>query len=256
MGTGEPREVSLGGPPGELVLNTSGDFLGATVGDRLEVRNLRDGASWHVTRPTGVQLLGLSSDGRWAAALRKLDEPISRTGSSYQLVAWRTFASSPRVTVELGPQRRVPGFECQVGMDQNVMRAGTVMVDLAKATVVQESKEDTGAPCGAIANATMRAMIDDRHLLVSDLYGVPLARLDHPARVRRAALADDGRRAVTLDERGVLRVWALTPRDLVAQACAERPQPLDDAMWTRELPATLTMDACGRPRAAVAASPP
>lgn len=253
-GAGEPHEVSLGGRPVDLVFDAVGDVLGATVGDRLEVRRLRDGGSWQVTLPEGVQLAGLSGDGRWAAVVRQLDEPISRAGYTYELVAWRTFASSPPVAVGLGRHLHVPGLGCQAGVDANVVRVGTTIVDLAKAVVVETPKGQAAEPCGAIASATIQATIDDHQVLVSDRNGVPLARLDHPAKIHRAALGDDGRRAVTLDERGVLRVWALAPRDLVAQACAELPQPLDDATWAQYLPATLTVDACGRARSGAGAS--
>jgi hypothetical protein len=253
IGASDARDVALGGRPVDLVFSGDGGILGATLDDRFEVRSLRDGAAWHVSLPPGAQLVGLSSDGRWAAAVRQLNGPISRGGDAYELVAWRTFSTVPSVSVMLGRHLHMPGFGCQVGADAGTMRVGEAIVDLGKATV-RPLERKMAQPCQAIVSATLQATVDERQVFVSDRLGRPLARLDHPAPVHGAALADDARRAVTVDERGVLRLWALAPRDLVAQACAEAPQPLDDATWAQYLPATLTVDACGRARSGAGAS--
>ena len=100
----------------------------------------------------------------------------------------------------------------------------------------------------------MTAAISESTLVVTDRQGQPYSRLEHPARIRRAALSVDGRQAATLDERGVLRLWPLPLRPLIAQACGRAPRPLTRDAWVRYLPAGLTKDACGREPAA--APPP
>ncbi|MEO5821523.1 MAG: TIR domain-containing protein [Vicinamibacteraceae bacterium] len=250
-----PLELALPGPPDALVLSADGEILGARVRDQLEIRNVR-GGSWHAPLPAGVERVGVSGDGRYAAVVRRLDGPPTRKGDAFELVAWRTFAASPPVSVDLGRDITTPGLDCQAGVEGAALRVGTAIVDLAKAVVVPAQAGATSRPCEAITSATTSATIDDRQLLVIDRLGVPIARLDHPAAIQRAALGSDGRYAATLDERGVVRLWALVPRDLVTQACAQAPSPLDEAAWARYLPPTLVVDACGRARPAAGAPPP
>lgn len=254
-GGGETREVALPGRPVELALDAHGGILAAAVDGRLELRNLRDGAAWHTALPDGVESIGLSSDGRWAAVVRKVVRPFARAGDAFELVAWRTFAAAPAVSIDLERHLSAPRLDCQAGVSGAALRVDGLIVDLATSKIAKAPDGATGGPCNAIASATLRAVIAGQQVTVSDRHDVPLARLDHPVTVQRAAVADDGRHAVTLDELGVLRMWALGSRDLVAQACAERPTPLDAAGWAA-LPPAIAVDACGRARPAADAAPP
>jgi hypothetical protein len=97
---------------------------------------------------------------------------------------------------------------------------------------------------------TLRAHIDDSFLIVADtLLDQPIARLDHPGQVPLATLSLDGRYAATLDEYGIVRIWALGQSQLIEQACSRGPRALGSEDWNRYMPSGALIDACDRNRA-------
>ncbi len=255
-GSRAPIEVPLPHAPDLLALSAHAEVVAATAGGMLEVRALPGGAAWRVTLPSGIEALRLSDDGRYALAIRHRPEPSNRIGDSYQLLRWRLFEETAPVVVQLGKHQNRPDLACATLADGSAVRVGDKVVDIAAAAAAPRPLAGFEGPCAApIASPSMTAAISESTLVVTDRQGQPYARLEHPAPIQRAALSVDGSQAATLDGRGVLRLWPLPLRPLIAQACGRAPRPLGRDAWVRYLPAGLTKDACGRPPADAAPPP-
>jgi hypothetical protein len=74
----------------------------------------------------------------------------------------------------------------------------------------------------------------------------PLAQLDHAADVQLSAASASGRTVASVDAGGVLQVFAVVPADLIAQACARGPRPLEAGLRTLLPAPAQAVDACGR----------
>jgi hypothetical protein len=136
-----------------------------------------------------------------------------------------------------------------VSEDALSIRAGGVRHPFVDGTTTLRVGSDDMTECSPPNASPVHVTFDGSQLLASDKHtGMPLTRLDHIARVLRASVSVDGRRVATVDERGIVHVFALDARSLVEQACARKPRSLTADEWMRYLGATTSTDACGRSR--------
>ena len=103
-----------------------------------------------------------------------------------------------------------------------------------------ECSPATGAP------QAWAAGISERQVAVLAPSAAAVARIDHAAKVLRAAVSTDGASAVTLDESGRVQLFAVAPKALIAQACQRQPAPLGAEIRALLPPSSQTVDACGR----------
>jgi hypothetical protein len=257
-GSAATREFATTQAQSVLALSARGDVLAAATTGGLQAWKLDSAERW-TSAPLRGPLLSLrvSDDGLYAIAVVRAAGEAKRAGHPYELLRWRLAGAPEPLTVALGHHLTPPDLACLVSSDGISLLAGAQRLDIAAAAASAPGRiwfSASAAACTAIAGGGLEASIEGEHLLITDAKrGQPIARLEHGAKVQLAALSADGRHAATLDEGGSVRVWALAPTDLIAQACARKPRALNAEAWARYMPAA-TGDACGRAREGDAAA--
>lgn len=242
-----------------LALSGRGEVLAAAYGATVQVWTAGGSAARSLPAAGRVAGLRLSDDGRYALAIVSTDDVAARAGSRLAVQRWRLDEASPPVTVPLGRALSVPDLGCRVSADGERLWVAGRWLPFGAAGASAPGDGDAGdEACAQIAGGGYSAALDERNVIVGEAAGGrAVSRLEHPAKVQAAALSADGRRAATVDDGGTLRLWALDPADLIAQACARGPRPLGAAAWAQYMQPALTHDACGRGRAdSAGATPP
>lgn len=218
-------------------------YASAPAGGIIHVWHRAGGRHWSMpvegTRTPST--MAVTRDGSAALAIVAHGE-ATRGGTPYQLLRWRMADSTNQaVVVELGRRLHPPASICEVLGDRGEARAEAV-----GASGIGVTRADM-AECGDTpAVSAWRIVENDRQATVFAPSGAVVARIDHAAKVLRAAVSVDGREAVTLDESGHVQRFAVEPKELIAQACLRQPAPLSDELRA-SLPAQAqAVDACGR----------
>jgi len=203
--------------PLHILLSQNGTLLATATETQVEVWKVADVeriSTFTVQRPPDV--VALSDDGATLAVVSH-DGPETRAGPVYMLTRWSLTSESEPTVKELGRNLTPPCVSVEmIGGDG---RIGLSQTD----------------PCGN--TATRQAAVE---LAVNAL------RLEHPASVQKDAMAPDNRCVATVDARGFVYVWALSPDDIVSEACSRRPRPLTAAQWEEYIGPRGPRDACGR----------
>jgi WD40 repeat protein len=247
----ERQELATLATPDAVALSARGDVVAASVRNTVQAWNLDTGK--HSTLPAeDSKLLDLrvSDDGQYVLGVA-IVQPASRTGYAYQLIRWSLASATEPVMVPLGRNLGAPQLRCFVSSDgSRIVLSSGQQVDIATAAASPSARSDIRASCApTIIGGTLQADIDGNSLVVTDTrLDLPIARLEHPRKIELAALSVDERYAVTSDEYGIVRIWAVDPGDLIAEACARHPHPLGPEDWSRYMPSGATIDACGRGR--------
>lgn len=257
---GSSIALAMAEKPGLLAFSVGsarGGKLAATVGDTLQVWTLASGERWQSNAvPEVIDALRLSDDGQYVLALTHDRAAATRTGLRFALLRWRLQAGQEPLRVALGSLLHAPDLDCLVSGDGTRLLVDGQPVDLTAAAAASAPPriEDRGQACRPSGSGSLQTVIAEKQVVISDVQrGLPLVRLEHPAQVLKAAIRADGAQAATLDDAGSLRIWALAPSDLIAQACARAPSELGAETFTRSMPAGATHDACGRPPRGTAA---
>ena len=253
-GAGKPRAFHSSGPASLVGLSAGGDYLVQQLGDGgLLVNRLSDAVgekrSWVPPLASQPSAIMISRDGSRVAALLVDGNAASRAGPLHTLVRMELSNPNKLTTVSLGRYLTPLTSLCMVSDDALSVRAGGVRHPFVGDTTTLNVGSDDMTECTPPNASPVHIAIDGSQLLASDEHtGKPLARLDHIASVLRASVSVDGRRVATVDEQGMVHVFALDARSLVEQACARRPRSLTADEWTQYLGATTSTDACGRSR--------
>ena len=227
-------------------LSHNAAYAVAQAGPQVHVWHLASMRHWTAPLQGRARALKVSSDGVWGLALLATDE-ASRAGAMHTLLRWRLADPADLTAVKLG--RYATGLDtlCMVSDDGLNVRAGGAWHRFAADTPLPAVTPDDLVACRPAAASALRLVRDGTRLGVANRNGEVLAQLEHPSPVAQAALGSDGRFVASVDESGRLRVFALRPADLVAQACARRPRPLPEDLRPLLPGRQPTVDACQRP---------
>jgi hypothetical protein len=261
-GAGKPRAIHGIGLASLVGLSAEGDYLVQQLGDGgMLVNHLSDADGDAVSDAVGEKYtwvpqlaakpsaIMISRDGSHVVALLVDDNAVSRAGPLHTLVRMGLSKPNELTTVSLGRYLTPLTSLCMVSDDAMFVRAGGVRHQFVDGTTALQVGSDDLTECTPPNPSPVHVALEGSQLVASDARtGKLLARLDHIAPVLRASVSADGRRVATVDERGIVHVFALDAHSLVEQACAREPRSLTAAEWTQYLGATTATDACGRSR--------
>jgi WD40 repeat protein len=214
-------------------------YASAPEGGTLHVWQRDKGEHWSVPIDSAPSTMAVTRDGRFALAA-VAHGTATRGGVPYQLLRWRLGDPEGKAVLELSRSLNPPVSICGVLAD-------TALVATTDGGALGVSRADV-AECSTTDDTTRNWLIaaNDRQVTVFAPSGADVARIDHAAKVLRAALSTDGREAVTLDETGRVQRFAVDPKDLLAQVCRRQPEQLGEGLRAT-LPAQVkAIDACGR----------
>ena len=180
----------------------------------------------------------MTRDGRFVLAAGGHGQE-TRSGREVELSRWNLSNPADRVAVTVGRHLNEPTSICSVlgASDDNEAAGAGVGVTAADF-----------AECGPATGASQAwaVGISERQVTVLAPSDRAVARIDHAAKVLRAAVSPDGASAVTLDESGRVQLFAVAPKALIAQACQRQPAPLGGELRALLPPESQAVDACGR----------
>jgi hypothetical protein len=208
------------------------------TGGTLHVWRRTDGAHWVVPTEIAPSLTVVTRDGRFVLAAGAHGQ-ATRAGSEVELSRWNLSNPADRVAVTLGRHLSEPTSICDVLGKSDDKEAAGARVGATVADFT-ECSPATGAP------QAWAAGIGQRQVTVFAPSDAAVARIDHAAKVLRAAVSADGASAVTLDESGRVQVFAVAPKALIAQVCQRQPAPLGGELRALLPPESQAVDACGR----------
>ena len=244
---GRSPEQRLEPPVAAASLAFSGDDIyvlgyapSTDSGGTLHVWRRTDGAHWAVPTEVAPSATAVTRDGRFVLAAGPHGEAM-RGGRTVELSRWNLSNPADRVTMTLGRHLHEPTSICQVlGAREKVneeaagARVGVTAADFS------ECVSEAGAP------QRWDARISDRQVTVLAPSEAAVARINHAAEVRLAAVSPDGASAVTLDESGRAQLFAVASKALIAQACQRQPAPLGGELRALLPLESQAIDACGR----------
>jgi hypothetical protein len=211
---------------------------GTDIGGMLHVWRRTDGAHWAVPSETAPSATAVTRDGRFVLAAGAHGE-ATRGGREVELSRWNLSNPADRVAVILGRHLSEPTSICDVLGKSDDKEAAGARVGVTAADFA-ECSPATGAP------QAWAAGISERQVTVRAPSDRAVARIDHAAKVLRAAVSPDGASAVTLDESGRVQLFAVAAKALIAQVCQRQPAPLGGELRALLPPESQAVDACGR----------
>jgi hypothetical protein len=200
---------------------------GAVRGGGENVALRTDGERWTLPVQGKISALQLSGDGRYLLAIAQAPGESTRSGYRFRWLRWRLAGDPKPDDVDIGPHMAAPGFDCLVTDDGSSIVAGGRRWNIAAGAAAAYPASNEA--CAKTPDTPGQAIIES------------ITTLEKADQVARSA---DGRHAATLVD-GSMRVWALDPGDLIAQACGRGPRAL--SAW-EHMPANAKADACGRAR--------
>ena len=202
-------------------------------GGTLHVWRRTDGTHWAVPTKIAPSATAVTRDGRFVLAAGAHAEAM-RGGRTVELSRWNLSNPADRVAMMLGRRLDEPTSICQVLGAREKVEVGVSAADFS------ECVSEAGAP------QRWNVRIIERQVTVLAPSEAAVARIDHAAKVRLAAVSPDGASAVTLDESGRVQLFAVASQALIAQVCQRQPAPLGDELRALLPLESQAIDACGR----------
>lgn len=249
-GAAPPKRMDEDQPVDTMAVSDAGDLAMLLEDGRLVLRDPAGQRRWSLETPTQqLAALDFAPGGGELRALLDVGSSNlrgSRTPRPFRLQTWRVADGAPVRTIELGTRDplRLISVLCHLSADGR-----SIDVD-GKAWPTQGvllpadadwSKQDA---CASRSAAPLRVQLQGANLQLWQGEKL-LYRLEGDAAIDGVALSPDRTLAVTTDRFSRLRVWSLSPAELVAQACARGPRRLTEDETLAWL-GSQQADTCGR----------